>query len=178
MFFLSFVLVTPSVILLRWLAQTNMPFKTWILTRLHLSTGDRTRKPRTVWGNPIAWRKARTKASATKASLLRYAFMAVGILGSLGLAYEFSGIDESGPYIRSNSYEPSTQVLTVYEKDSVHRYQLTASTTLTFKQKLSDSEGRAASADDLRHHDVIKVQVNQDNTLADIALAHCSAQDE
>ena len=31
----------------------------------------RSRKPRTVWSNPIAWREAKTKASAAKASLSR-----------------------------------------------------------------------------------------------------------
>jgi len=64
MFFLSFVMVTPSVIFLRKLAQSNLSIRGWVLSKLHLSSGNRTRKPRTVWNNPIAWREARTKASA------------------------------------------------------------------------------------------------------------------
>src|SRR5256714_402356 len=53
MFFLSFVLVTPSIVLLRRLAQSSGTIKMWLLQKLHLSTGDRTRKPRSVWSNPI-----------------------------------------------------------------------------------------------------------------------------
>ena len=34
----------------------------WVLQKVHLSKGDRTRKPRSVWHNPIAWREAKTKA--------------------------------------------------------------------------------------------------------------------
>jgi ABC-type Na+ efflux pump permease subunit len=79
MFFLSFVLVTPSILVLRRLAQTNLTLKAAILQKLHLSSGDKTRKPRHVWGNPIAWREAKTKASANRAVLLRYGFMLAGI---------------------------------------------------------------------------------------------------
>src|SRR5688572_14129421 len=79
MFFLSFVLVTPSILVLRRLAQTNLTLKAAILQKLHLSSGDKTRKPRHVWGNPIAWREAKTKASANRAVLLRHGFMLAGI---------------------------------------------------------------------------------------------------
>ena len=172
MFFLSFILVTPSVILLRWLAQTNMPFKTWILTKMKLSTGDRTRKPRYVWSNPIAWREAKTKASATKASLLRYGFMILGILGALGLVYEFSGLEEPTNYIRADSYNPTTGDLAVYDNVSVHHYHVNSnSTTVTFKQKPTDSEGRTGTIDeDLRHHYGISVDVLENNTLASIII--------
>jgi ABC-type Na+ efflux pump permease subunit len=177
MFFLSFILVTPSVILLRWLAQTNMPFKTWILTRLKLSTGDRTRKPRYVWANPIAWREAKTKASATKASLLRYGFMVVGVLGALGLVYEFSGLEDPTNYVRSDSYDPATSAITVYDKVSTHTYKLVTNskfasnnTTITFKQKPSDTEGRAGTPEDLHHRYAVSVDVQENNTLASITL--------
>ncbi len=57
----------------------------------------RTRKPRRVWKNPIAWREAATRASAGGRSLMRAAFIAVALAaglvlliahhsGSLGLA--------------------------------------------------------------------------------------------
>jgi ABC-type Na+ efflux pump permease subunit len=177
MFFLSFILVTPSVILLRWLAQTNMPFKTWILTKLHLSTGDRTRKPRYVWSNPIAWREAKTKASATKASMLRYGFMLVGVLGALGLVYEFSGLEEPTNYIRADSYDPATGSITVYDKLSAHHYQVISNsnvasnnTTLTFKQKPSDTEGRTATPADLHHRYAVDVQVEENNALASMII--------
>src|SRR5947209_5038051 len=83
MFVLSFILVTPSIGFLRRLAQSTNTLRAWVLQKLHVSTGDRTRKPRGVWANPIAWREAKTKASAARASVLRYAFMGLGVLGAL-----------------------------------------------------------------------------------------------
>jgi hypothetical protein len=43
------------------------------------------RKPRYVWSNPIAWREAKTKASAARASIMRYGFMAPGLSAALVL---------------------------------------------------------------------------------------------
>src|SRR5258705_1778661 len=57
MFFLSFVLVMPSIFMLRKLAQTTVSWRGWLLQKLHISSGDRTRTPRRVWSNPIAWRE-------------------------------------------------------------------------------------------------------------------------
>ena len=79
MFFLSFVLVTPSILLLRRLAQSTTTAQTWLLQLLHLSHGNNTRKPRYVWSNPIAWREAKTKASANRAIVMRYGFMLLGL---------------------------------------------------------------------------------------------------
>src|SRR5206468_4191156 len=62
MFFLSFVLVTPSIVLLRRLAQSTNTLHSAVLQFLRISKGDKTRKPRPVWSNPIAWREAETKA--------------------------------------------------------------------------------------------------------------------
>ncbi len=78
MFFLSFVLVTPSIVILRRMAQSTSTIRSWFLQKLHLSTGDKTRKVRRVWSNPIAWREAKTKASAARATVLRYLFMGGG----------------------------------------------------------------------------------------------------
>src|SRR5207302_3725627 len=82
MFLLSFLLVTPSILLLRRLAQSTTTLQTLVLQKLRLSRGDRTRKPRTVWHNPIAWREAKTKASAARATVMRYGFIALGIVGA------------------------------------------------------------------------------------------------
>src|SRR5438552_5563094 len=80
MFFLSVVLVMPSIILLRRMAQSTVSIRSLVLQKLHISKGDRTRKPRHVWFNPIAWREAKTKASAARASLLRYGFIAACLI--------------------------------------------------------------------------------------------------
>jgi len=46
------------------------------------ATGERTRKPRTVWANPVAWREATARASA---ALVRWAIILCGLVGSLVL---------------------------------------------------------------------------------------------
>ncbi|HTL27575.1 MAG TPA: ABC transporter permease subunit [Tepidisphaeraceae bacterium] len=104
MFFVSFVLVMPSIVLLRRMAQSTVSIKTWILQKLKISKGDRTRKPRIVWHNPIAWREAKTKASAARASILRYGFIAAGVIGAIVLVFLYSRESIGGKYISQGSY--------------------------------------------------------------------------
>lgn len=49
------------------------------------AAGERRRKPRNVWSNPIAWREAATRASAAGRSTLRWMFIIAGIFGGLCL---------------------------------------------------------------------------------------------
>ncbi len=53
-------------------------------------SGERRRKPRRVWKNPIAWREASTRASAAGRSAMRWLFIGGGILAGviLLLAHE------------------------------------------------------------------------------------------
>ncbi|HSU69530.1 MAG TPA: ABC transporter permease subunit, partial [Tepidisphaeraceae bacterium] len=120
MFFLSFVLVSPSIVLLRRLAQSTNTLRGWVLQKLRISTGDKTRKPRSVWSNPIAWREARTKASAARATLLRYGFIGLGLLGALVLVVRFATFAEPlyPDYIDANSYNPTTRALTIYRANN------------------------------------------------------------
>jgi ABC-type transport system involved in multi-copper enzyme maturation permease subunit len=169
MFVFSLLLVTPSVIFLRRLAQSSGTLRSWVLTKLHLSSGDRTRKPRTVWNNPIAWREARTKASAARASLLRYGFIAVGLAGALVLVVRFSQTEEPAQYIDRNSYNAVTGVLTVYNKSSVSRYPVEANSLVTVKQSGGDRQG---TLDDL--HGVYAVDLTTNgpqNVIASITLS-------
>src|SRR5688572_15243463 len=114
MFLLSFVLVTPSIFLLRRLAQSTTSLKSAILQKLRITSGDRNRKPRYVWANPIAWREARTKASAARATYLRYGFMAAGVIGAMVLAWQFASLIEPSEFIDQTSYNASANTLTVY----------------------------------------------------------------
>jgi ABC-type transport system involved in multi-copper enzyme maturation permease subunit len=117
MFLLSFLLVTPSILLLRRLAQSTTSLKTLLLQKLRITSGDRNRKPRYVWANPIAWREARTKASAARATLLRYGFMTAGLIGALVLAVRFSTQVEPAQFIDSGtSYDANAGTLAVYSK--------------------------------------------------------------
>ncbi len=111
MFFVSFVLVMPSIVLLRRMAQSTVSPKTWLLQKLKISKGDRTRKPRIVWSNPIAWREAKTKASAARASIVRYGFIAAGIIGAIVLVSLYSREDLQGNYISAGSFSPADNTL-------------------------------------------------------------------
>ena len=120
MFFLSFLLVTPSILLLRRLAQSHTSLRSWVLQKLRLSKGDRNRKPRPVWSNPIAWCEAKTKASAARASLLRYGFIAAGVIGALVLVVRFATYAPAPypDYVDTNSYNPVQRTLTVFMPNS------------------------------------------------------------
>jgi ABC-type Na+ efflux pump permease subunit len=167
MFTLSLLLTLPSMVFLRRLAQSNLTLRTWVLTKLHLSKGDRTRKPRTVWNNPIAWREARTKASATRASLLRFAFMGLGIAGAIFLLVEFSSTEEPAQYIDPSSYDATTGILTVYNKTSAVKYPVAPNTQVMVNV---NGSGRAGTLDDLHGRYAIDVTVNQKNVLTTATL--------
>jgi ABC-type transport system involved in multi-copper enzyme maturation permease subunit len=118
MFFLSLVLVTPSIFLLRRLAQSTNTARGWILQKLRISTGDKTRKPRAVWSNPIAWREAKTKASAARATVLRYGFIAAGVIGALVLVVMYATTIDPGEYvILPGSVDAANNTITVYGKE-------------------------------------------------------------
>ncbi|MEA2736020.1 MAG: hypothetical protein QOE14_2471, partial [Humisphaera sp.] len=134
MFLLSAVLILPSIVLLRRMAQSTTSIKTWILQKLKISSGDLTRKPRVVWQNPIAWREAKTKASAAKASLLRYGFIAAGMVGALVLVFLFSRENLTGEYINPTSYNPATGYISIIDGEKAQTYRLTRNTSI----KLND----------------------------------------
>ena len=110
MFVLSVALMAPSIVFLRRLAQSTTSFKGWILQKVHLSKGDRTRKPRVVWQNPIAWREAKTKASAARATVLRYSFIILGMAGAVTLVVMHSTEVKPPQYI-DHSYDPNKNTL-------------------------------------------------------------------
>ena len=119
MFVLSFVLVTPSIVLLRRMAQATISPVTWIVNEIRRRAGDQTRKPRTVWNNPIAWREAKTKASATRASMLRYGFIAAGLIGAIVLVCLYATTKASSipDYVDRDSYNAQFNTFTVYAQD-------------------------------------------------------------
>jgi ABC-type transport system involved in multi-copper enzyme maturation permease subunit len=133
MFALSAVLILPSIVLLRRLAQSTTSLKVWILKKLHVSKGETRRKPRYVWANPIAWREAKTKASAARASFMRYGFMAAGLVGALILVILFSQQQVVGKYITAASYDSIRQTLTIIEGDKAETFKVSPATLVTYK---------------------------------------------
>jgi len=59
--------------------------------RLWLSGGRETRKPRTVWRNPVAWREAATRASAGGKSFMRWVFLAGGLAVGAFILWLYAG---------------------------------------------------------------------------------------
>jgi ABC-type transport system involved in multi-copper enzyme maturation permease subunit len=45
--------------------------------------GERRRRPRRVWSNPVAWREAVTRANAASSSLVRYGYIGLGIVAAV-----------------------------------------------------------------------------------------------
>jgi ABC-type transport system involved in multi-copper enzyme maturation permease subunit len=124
MLIISLVLTLPSIVLLRRLAQSTTSIKSVVLQKLHISKGEHTRKPRYVWANPIAWREAKTKASAARASVLRYGFIVAGIVGAGVLAMLYSQEKLSGEYITPASYDPNRAMIAILDGDAATPYRV------------------------------------------------------
>src|SRR5688500_2784473 len=130
MFALSAVLIFPAIVLLRKLAQSTTSVQTWILKKLYISKGETRRKPRYVWANPIAWREAKTKASAARASIMRYGFMAAGVLGAIAMVWMYSRVNQPSKYVSQSSYNRQLNSLMVYSGSTATTYQLTPQTSI------------------------------------------------
>src|SRR4051812_20743664 len=150
MFVLSLVLVTPSIFMLRRLAQSNVSVRALVLQKLRLMRGDRTRTPRRVWSNPIAWREAKTKASANRAVILRYGFMTAGIAAAIVLVVMSSTYKTPDSYIGAGGYNDNDKTITIMENGAPtvyllrDRYEGVRAPTKVFKgeQELSLGELR------------------------------------
>ena len=140
MFFLSSVLILPSIALLRRMAQSTTSIKTWILQQLKLKSPDLTRKPRYVWQNPIAWREAKTKASASRASLLRYGFITAGLVGAIVLVVMFSKETLSGEYITPSSYDASRNFLTIANGEKATTYKVASNIAVTINKQEASTD--------------------------------------
>jgi ABC-type transport system involved in multi-copper enzyme maturation permease subunit len=84
---LALLLTTFSVLFVRKGAKVGEPtFLSAFLDRFRQRLrGERTRPPRTVWSNPVAWREAKTRASG--GWLLRWTILLGGFAGPLILLY-------------------------------------------------------------------------------------------
>jgi ABC-type transport system involved in multi-copper enzyme maturation permease subunit len=116
---LSFVLVMPSIVVLRSMAQATISPVTWVVNKIRRSTGDKTRKPRTVWNNPVAWREAKTKGSAVRATFLLYGFIGAGLIGALVMVWLYASTAAPAvpDYVDAASYNAPNNYFTVYAKD-------------------------------------------------------------
>ena len=148
MFLLSFLLVTPSIIVLRRMAQASNTPLAWILAKISPKTADKTRKPRTVWQNPVAWREAKTKGSAARSSLLRYSFIGAGLLGAVVLVWLYWSTQAAvvPDYVDSSSYNAVQNYFTIYSQEGTPTtLSLNPPPTITL-------DGKPAAPGDIRTH--------------------------
>jgi ABC-type transport system involved in multi-copper enzyme maturation permease subunit len=126
---LSLALILPAILLLRRMAQATSTWRTWLLSKLHIGHGDQSHKPRPVWQNPIAWREARTKASATRSWILRAGFMFFGIGGAITLLV-LMAIPGARPalWIDTGSYDAANNTLFIHGENRT--YGITPATTV------------------------------------------------
>jgi len=160
MFVFSALLVAPAIVLLRRLAQSTTTWRTKLLTKLKLSTGERRRKPRYVWSNPIAWREAQTKASASRSSVLRYGFILAGAAAAVTLVVLFATTRTPASVIKPGSYDASGQILTIF-KDDGRQMPYVVDPNLTSVTV----EGKPASIETMfrGYKEVVSVQANGQN---------------
>jgi ABC-type transport system involved in multi-copper enzyme maturation permease subunit len=76
----SGVLVVFCSLVLRRVGQGELAAVTWLKKKLRLGAGERRRKPRSVWSNPIAWREANTRGKLATAILARWGFLVVALI--------------------------------------------------------------------------------------------------
>lgn len=86
----SVVMVAMGTIFLRYSnARTRADWRRRL--RQWLARGRMVRKPRSVWNNPVAWREAKTRASAGGKSLLRWLFLAGGLVAGAVVLTAYAG---------------------------------------------------------------------------------------
>lgn len=136
-FTLSLVLVLPAIVLLRRMAQSSISPRQWVLARLplpgraSLGAAAGSRKPRLVWNNPIAWREAKTKASAARATLIRYTFIIGGMTAAIALLLLFAGQQEAPTFIAPGSYNADESTVFIQgQRSGVHKLEPTTTLRL------------------------------------------------
>ncbi|HTW95248.1 MAG TPA: ABC transporter permease subunit, partial [Tepidisphaeraceae bacterium] len=132
MLLLSLIMVLPSIVLLRRLAQSTVSLRSVIIRKLTFGRG-KTRKPRAVWHNPIAWREARTKASAARATFMRFSFIAAGMIGAVTLLILYCSPVTPDRYILPGSFNAAASRLFIQSDDPSHEQAATVSSDLAVK---------------------------------------------
>jgi len=96
---LSFVLTVLSMFFVRRGAKEG-ELTIWSALAAKLGrtpASQRTRKPRRVWANPVAWREAVTRAAGANRGLMRYALLAGGAVAAVLLLWTYGTDTGFGP---------------------------------------------------------------------------------
>ncbi|MCL2648347.1 MAG: hypothetical protein FWD61_15280 [Phycisphaerales bacterium] len=86
----SLAMVVPSAIVLRRIAQvSDAGLWAFLWTVLRRGKEGRTRRARSVWQNPVAWREAATRAGFSGRGLMRWLTILVGLAAALAVMYMY-----------------------------------------------------------------------------------------
>jgi len=85
----SAVMVALGTVVVRY--ANARPRRDWGRKLRTLLLGGATRKPRTVWTNPIAWREAATRASSGGKGLMRWVFLTGGLAVGIVVVLLYAG---------------------------------------------------------------------------------------
>jgi ABC-type transport system involved in multi-copper enzyme maturation permease subunit len=88
----SLAMVLPSAIVLRRIAQRS-DAGLWSMLGSILRRGkeDRSRRPRNVWANPVAWREAVTRAGFSGRGLMRWVTVVAGLAAAIAVIALYQG---------------------------------------------------------------------------------------
>ena len=152
---LSCVLVLPSIVLLRRMAQSTQTIQSRLLKLMPFHFAEKKRKARAVWANPIAWREAKTKASAARSTVLRIGFILLGMAGAIAVLVGYGA--EAGTtrqFVEPGSYNAASNTLFVRgvgEQTYALDPNLTTVRIATGTHTREGGDWRAATLDDLNH---------------------------
>ncbi|MEM7625738.1 MAG: ABC transporter permease subunit [Planctomycetota bacterium] len=85
----SLLIVLGCAVFLRRIGQGESKVLAWAAGVLRIKSGERTRAPRAVTGNPIAWREAKTRGRLLGGIVGRYGFALVGWAAAAGLVWAY-----------------------------------------------------------------------------------------
>ncbi len=127
----SLAVVLPSIALLRRLAKMTLSPTQWVTAHgRRMLRVQANRPPRTVWANPIAWREAKTRASAAKASLLRWSFALLGVSAATYIAIAHARMITPDQYVPASGISRLDNTVLIIKGSVGTTYQLAATTTV------------------------------------------------
>lgn len=85
----SVLIVLGCAVFLRQVGQGESKALAWAAKALRINRGERTRAPREVTGNPIAWREAKTRGKVIGGIFGRYGFALVGWAAAAALVWAY-----------------------------------------------------------------------------------------
>ncbi|HEY1686263.1 MAG TPA: ABC transporter permease subunit [Tepidisphaeraceae bacterium] len=144
MLLLSGVLILPATLFLRRAAQTTINWRNILMNWVPILRIGPTRKPRAVWNNPIAWRQARSKGSAARGGVFRYALILAGLIAAVVMLVMYANVQIPGRYVMPSSWDAQHQTIMIIDSGQSTPYIVNSNANVTIN-------GKNGSLDQLTH---------------------------